>query len=145
MCFRLTFDELSGQGASLCSATRRSACSAIRHQRHHGDDCVGHLLTQHENVPQTTGPLVREAQRHLVQFVLQPIAEVVAQEASEQLEGEGRSRSCEPASSLRPRRRARAFATMIEGLSNAKAAGLTPAQVQAALTFIDEGAPTASP
>ncbi len=37
--------------------------------------------------PQTTGPLVREAQRHLAQFVLLPIAEVVAQECSEKFGG----------------------------------------------------------
>jgi hypothetical protein len=34
--------------------------------------------------------------------------------------------------------RARAFATMIEGLGNAKATGLTPEAIKAALAFIDE-------
>lgn len=34
--------------------------------------------------------------------------------------------------------RARVFATLIDGLTAAKEAGLSPAQVQAALQFIDE-------
>lgn len=37
--------------------------------------------------------------------------------------------------------RARAFATMIEGLSAAKTAGLSPEVVKAALAFIDDGVP----
>jgi hypothetical protein len=39
---------------------------------------------------------------------------------------------------IRPQR-ARAFATMIEGPSAAKTAGLSAEQVKAALAFIDEG------
>lgn len=35
--------------------------------------------------PATTGPLVREAQRHLAQLVLQPIANLIAEEATEKL------------------------------------------------------------
>ena len=37
--------------------------------------------------PATTGPLVREAQRHLAQLVLQPIANLMAEEATEKLGG----------------------------------------------------------
>ncbi|MCE9522812.1 MAG: hypothetical protein K8S25_10315 [Alphaproteobacteria bacterium] len=37
--------------------------------------------------------------------------------------------------------RARAFATMIEGLASAKAAGLSPEAVKMALQYIDEGSP----
>lgn len=88
--------------------------------------------------PQTTGPLVREAQRHLVQFVLQPIAEVVAQEASEKLGAKVTLDLVSPLQAFDQGGRARAFATMIEGLTAAKAAGLTPEQVKIALQFIDE-------
>ncbi|MGR3387667.1 MAG: phage portal protein [Paracoccus sp. (in: a-proteobacteria)] len=35
--------------------------------------------------PATTGPMVREAQRHLAQLVLQPIANLLAEEASEKI------------------------------------------------------------
>jgi len=88
--------------------------------------------------PQTTGPLVREAQRHLVQFVLQPIAEIVAQEASEKLGVKVALDLVSPLQAFDQGGRARAFTTMIEGLANAKAAGLSPDAVKAALAFIDE-------
>lgn len=39
--------------------------------------------------------------------------------------------------------RARAFAMMIDGLSAAKAAGLSPEATKVALQFIDEGVPDA--
>lgn len=90
--------------------------------------------------PQTTGPLVREAQRHLVQFMLQPMAEVLAQEASEKLGAKVSLDLVSPLQAFDQGGRARAFATMIEGLANAKAAGLGPEVVKAALTFIDERA-----
>lgn len=88
--------------------------------------------------PQTTGPLVREAQRHLVQFVLQPIAEVVAQEASEKFGGKVALDLVSPLQAFDQGGRARAFATMTEGLTSAKAAGLSPEAIKVALQFIDE-------
>jgi hypothetical protein len=88
--------------------------------------------------PQTTGPMVREAQRHLVQFILQPIAEIITQECSEKLGAKVALDLVSPLQAFDQGGRARAFATMIEGLGAAKAAGLSPAQVQAALQFIDE-------
>lgn len=89
--------------------------------------------------PQTTGPMVREAQRHLVQFMLQPIAEVIAQEAREKLGTKVSLDLVSPLQAFDQGGRARAFATIVEGLAAAKVAGLSPAQVQAALRFIDEG------
>lgn len=92
--------------------------------------------------PQTTGPLVREAQRHLATFILQPIAELIGQECTEKL-GAAVSLDCiSPLQAFDQGGRARAFATIIDGFAAAKAAGLTPDQVKAALAFIDEGLPT---
>ncbi len=88
--------------------------------------------------PQTTGPMVREAQRHLVQFMLQPIAEVVAEEASDKLGSKVALDLVSPLQAFDQGGRSRAFATMIEGLSAAKTAGLSPEAVKAALAFIDE-------
>lgn len=88
--------------------------------------------------PMTTGPMVREAQRHLVQFALQPVAEVVAQEASDKLGTKITLDLVSPLQAFDQGGRARAFTTMIEGLANAKAAGLTPDAIKAALAFIDE-------
>lgn len=91
--------------------------------------------------PQTTGPMVREAQRHLVQFTLQPIAEVIAQEASAKLSSKVEIDVITGSQSYDQGGRARAFATLIEGLMNAKAANLTPEQLKFALGFIDERPP----
>lgn len=88
--------------------------------------------------PMTTGPLVREAQRRLAQFVLQPIAEVVAQECSDKLGSKVSLDLITPLQAYDQGGRARAFATLIDGLTAAKEAGLSPAQVQGALQFIDE-------
>jgi hypothetical protein len=81
---------------------------------------------------------VREAQRHLAQFVLRPVAEVVAQECAEEFGGPVGLDLISPLQAFDQGGRARAFATMIEGLSAAKAAGLSADQVKAALAFIDE-------
>jgi hypothetical protein len=89
----------------------------------------------------TTGPLVREAQRHLAQFVLQPIAEVVAQGCSEKLGVTVTFDLITPLQAYDQGGRARAFATLIEGLAAAKSASLSSADLNAALSFIDEAAP----
>lgn len=82
--------------------------------------------------------MVREAQRHLVQFMLQPIAEIVAQEASDKLGATVDLDLVSPLQAFDQGGRARAFATMIDGLTAANEAGLSPAQVQVTLSFIDE-------
>lgn len=91
-----------------------------------------------ENGSCCIGPLIREVQRHLVQFMLQPIAELVAQEASDKLGVKVSLDLVSPLQAFDQGGRARAFATMIEGLGTAKAAGLTPDAVKTALQFIDE-------
>jgi hypothetical protein len=90
---------------------------------------------------QTTGPLVREAQRHLAQWVLQPICELIAEEARTKLGGPVDLDCISPLQAFDHGGRARAFGAMISALSEAKAAGLTPAETAFALKFIDEGAP----
>ncbi|MBX9747529.1 MAG: phage portal protein, partial [Hyphomonadaceae bacterium] len=87
--------------------------------------------------PSTTGPLVREAQRHLAAWVLQPVAELIAQEASEKLGAGVEIDVLRPLQAFDAGGRARAFVGMIEGFAAAKAAGLTPEQIKAALDFLD--------
>jgi hypothetical protein len=78
----------------------------------------------------TTGPLVREAQRHLVQFCLQPVASLLAVEASAKL-GTAITIDCiRPLGAFDQGSRARAFGTLIEALAAAKAAGLTAEELQ---------------
>lgn len=86
---------------------------------------------------QAQGPLVREAQRHLATWTLQPLAMLIAQEASDKLGGMIEIDTLRPLQAYDAGGRARAFSGMIEGLAKAKEAGLTPGEVQAALRVVD--------
>ncbi len=87
--------------------------------------------------PATTGPMVREAQRHLAQLVLQPVANLMAEEASAKLEGPVSIDVVRPAQAFDAGGKARALATMIEALARAREAGIEGATLQDALSFID--------
>ncbi|MFO1139155.1 MAG: hypothetical protein U1E41_08780 [Paracoccus sp. (in: a-proteobacteria)] len=87
--------------------------------------------------PATTGPLVREAQRHLAQLVLQPIANLMAEEATEKLGGKVTLDVVRPMQAMDHGGKARAFATLLQAMAQAKQAGLNDATVKDALTFID--------
>ena len=87
--------------------------------------------------PATTGPLVREAQRHLAQLVLQPIALLVAEEATAKLGQTVTLDLVRPAQAFDQGGKARAFATMIGALAQAKEAGLDLTTIKDAESFID--------
>lgn len=87
--------------------------------------------------PTATGPMVREAQRHLASWVLQPIAQIVAQEASEKLGVTVEIDTLRPLQAFDAGGRARAFGAMVTALAEAKAAGLDPQEVENALSLID--------
>lgn len=89
----------------------------------------------------TTGPVVREAQRHLAAWVLQPICELIAEEARDKLGVDVDLDVISPLQAFDQGGRARAFTTLINGLAAAKEAGLSPAEVAGALRFIDERTP----
>jgi hypothetical protein len=83
------------------------------------------------------GPLVREAQRHLTQWMLQPLCELIAEEASQKL-GSDVSLDCmRPLQAFDAGGSARAVATLIEALAKAKEAGLSPEAVGAVLHKLD--------
>ncbi|WP_333830458.1 phage portal protein [Pararhodobacter sp.] len=84
-----------------------------------------------------TGPAVREAQRHLAQIVLQPIAQLMAQEASAKLGGQVLIDVVRPMQAFDAGGKARALATMVQALAQAKEAGIEGATLQDALAFID--------
>ncbi len=83
------------------------------------------------------GPLVREAQRHLAQWVLQPIAQMMAEEATEKLGSAVTIDVVRPAQAFDAGGRARAFGAMVTALTQAKEAGLDPQAVEDSLSFID--------
>lgn len=87
--------------------------------------------------PATTGPLVREGQRHLAQWFLQPIGELLAEEVSEKLGGKITIDTLRPTQAFDAGGAARAFSTLIEGMAKAKEAGLDPAAVAGAFQRLD--------
>ena len=84
--------------------------------------------------PATTGPLVREAQRHLAQWCLQPIAELLAEEASSKLGSTVSIDTMGPTQAFDAGGSARAFATLVQGLVQAKEAGI---DANSALAMLD--------
>lgn len=87
--------------------------------------------------PNAQGPLVREAQRHLAQWILQPMAVMMAEEASDKLASQISIDVVRPAQAFDAGGRARAFGAMVQALTQAKEAGLDPQAVEDALSFID--------
>lgn len=85
----------------------------------------------------TTGPLVREAQRHLAQWVLQPIAAMMAEEVTSKLGSPVRMDVIRPLQAFDAGGRARAFAGMVQALALAKDNGLDPQTVENSMKFID--------
>ncbi len=82
----------------------------------------------------TTGPMVREAQRHLAQWTLQPMAEAMAEEAAEKLGGSVNMDTLRPLQAFDAGGRARAAVGIVQALAAAKDAGIDPSM---ALKLVD--------
>jgi hypothetical protein len=80
------------------------------------------------------GPLVREAQRHLAQWTLSPIAGLLAEEASDKLGSTVTLDVMTPTQSYDSGGRARALSATVAALKEAKEAGLSEAAIAAALS-----------
>lgn len=76
--------------------------------------------------PATTGPMVREAQRDLAQWVLQPMAELMAEEVSEKIGAKVQIDVMRALQAFDAGGRARAAATIVQALALAKEAGVDP-------------------
>lgn len=85
------------------------------------------------------GPLVREAQRHLAGWTLQPIAVLVAEEASAKLGGAVEIDVLRPVQAFDAGGRARALQSIVQTLAQAKEAGLSPGDLNMALTQVNWG------
>lgn len=83
-----------------------------------------------------TGPLVREAQRHLAVWMIQPIAELLAEECSEKLNAEVSIDTLRPLQAYDAGGRARALNAIVEATARAKEAGLLPGEVQDAARLV---------
>jgi hypothetical protein len=82
----------------------------------------------------TTGPMVREAQRHLASWTLQPMAEGMAEEATDKLGNTVTLDVMRPLQAFDSGGRARTVTALVKALAEAKAAGVDPA---AALHLVD--------
>jgi hypothetical protein len=82
----------------------------------------------------TTGPMVREAQRHLAQWALMPIAAMIGQEASEKLGQPVKLDVMRPLQAFDAGGRARALGAIVQTLAMAKEAGIDP---KMALELVD--------
>ena len=87
----------------------------------------------------TTGPLVREAQRHLATWTLQPMASIFAEEATDKLGDEIKIDIIAPLQAFDQGARASTVATLIEALAAAKTAGLDPGDISAVFAKVDLG------
>ena len=87
----------------------------------------------------TTGPMVREAQRHLAGWTLQPMAMLLAEEASAKLGVEVMIDVMRPVQAFDVGGRARALSTIIEALARAKELKLSPEETNMALTLVNWG------
>ncbi|HCQ59504.1 MAG TPA: hypothetical protein DIU10_16630 [Sulfitobacter sp.] len=75
----------------------------------------------------TTGPMVREAQRHLASWTLQPMAEGMAEEATDKLGNTVTLDVMRPLQAFDSGGRARTVTALVKALAEAKAAGVDPA------------------
>jgi hypothetical protein len=75
------------------------------------------------------GPAIRECQRHLAQWVLQPIATLLAEEATAKLGGPVKIDVLRPTQSWDAGGRARAMAGIVEALAKAKESGISAADI----------------
>lgn len=82
----------------------------------------------------TTGPMVREAQRHLASWTLQPMAEGMAEEATDKLGNTVTLDVMRPLQAFDAGGRARTVMALVKAMAEAKAAGVDPST---ALNLVD--------
>lgn len=85
------------------------------------------------------GPLVREAQRHLCQWTIQPIAMLIGEETGRKLGSDVMIDTLRPIQAFDSGGRARAFSTIVQALATAKEAGIDGSTLNDALTLVNWG------
>jgi len=85
----------------------------------------------------TTGPVVREAQRQLAIWTLQPIAALLAEEATAKLGTPVEIDTIRPLQAFDAGGRARALSAIVKTMAEAKAAGIPSADVSGAMRMVD--------
>jgi hypothetical protein len=89
--------------------------------------------------PATTGPMVREAQRHLAGWILEPMAQTLAYEAARKFGTMVRIDVGRPLQAFDAGGRARALSALVEAMGRAKELGLSAEEVNNALLAVNWG------
>jgi hypothetical protein len=105
---------------SMTSETLQAARAAI-------SQAYGVLPALHNHA--ATGPVIREAQRHLAQWTLEPLAKLVAEEATAKLGGVVTIDVVRPLQAYDAGGKARAFAGIVQAMTQAKEAGIDTAPI----------------
>lgn len=87
----------------------------------------------------TTGPMVREAQRHLATWQLQPIAMLMAEEAANKLGNDVMIDTLRPLQAFDAGGRARALSALVQTMVLAKEAGIEGDELNKVLTLVNWG------
>jgi len=87
--------------------------------------------------PATTGPMIREAQRHLAQWTLQPIAAQMADEASSKLGQRVLLDVMRPLQAFDAGGRARALTAVVQAMATAEESGLSEGKFADVLRLVD--------
>jgi len=85
----------------------------------------------------TTGPMVRESQRHLAGWTLQPIAMLLAEECTQKMGVDVMIDVMRPVQAFDAGGRARAVFALIKAMAEAKAAGIPTGDLNTALTMVN--------
>ncbi|MET4254061.1 phage portal protein [Bradyrhizobium sp. LA6.7] len=85
----------------------------------------------------TTGPMVRECQRHLCQWTLQPIAALLAEEATDKLGATVTVDLLRPLQAYDSGGRARAMLSVVQALAAAKAGEVSQSDLDTAFKLVD--------
>ncbi|MFP4125185.1 MAG: phage portal protein [Alphaproteobacteria bacterium] len=91
--------------------------------------------------PNAAGPMVREGQRHLASWQLQPIARLIGEELTAKTGGDVTLDVLRPLQAYDAGGRARAAQGIVQALAQAKEAGLSDQAVAAAFQAVDWGSP----
>lgn len=105
---------------SMTAETLQAARAAI-------SQAFGVLPALHNHA--ATGPVIREAQRHLAQWTLEPLAKLVAEEATAKLGGVVTIDVVRPLQAYDAGGKARAFSAIVGAMAQAKAEGIDPAPI----------------
>jgi phage portal protein BeeE len=84
-----------------------------------------------------TGPVIREAQRQLCTWTLQPVAELLAEEAKNKLGQEIKIDTLRPLQAFDAGGRARALSAIVKTMAEAKEAGIDPESLSGAMRMVD--------